>query len=159
MTQPTVYVETTVIGHLVGRMLADPIVAGRQTLTRQWWPIAEKSYRLLVSQLVVDECSAGDPVAAAERLAVLNSMALLEASEDANKLAGLLIAGLAIPATEPRDAGHIALAAVNGIEYLVTWNFKHIANPKTRVVIESICQDAGYDSPIICTPDELSEEE
>ncbi len=68
-----------------------------------------------------------------------------------------LIAGRAIPETEPRDAAHISLAAVNGIEYLVTWNFKHIANPAIRALIESLCRRAGYVPPLICTPDELSE--
>ena len=157
MPQPTVYVETTVIGHLVGRILADPVVAGRQTVTRQWWPEAEKKYRLLVSRLVADECGGGDAVAAAERLAVLNSLEFLAASAEADILAEQLIDGNAIPKTEPRDAAHISLATVHGIEYLVTWNFKHIANPTTRTAIESICRRAGYDPPIICTPDELLE--
>ncbi|MEK6257123.1 MAG: type II toxin-antitoxin system VapC family toxin [Planctomycetota bacterium] len=158
MTQSTVYVETTVIGHLVGRILKDPVVAGRQTVTRQWWPIAMTKHRLFVSRLVADECGAGDAKAAAERLAVLNSLEFLAASAEVDKLAEQFIAGHAIPETEPRDAAHIALAAVHGIDYLVTWNFKHIANPSTRAAIECICRNAGYAPPIICTPDELAEE-
>ena len=157
MTQSTVYVETTVIGHLVGRILADPVVAGRQTVTRQWWPTATKIHRLLVSRLVADECGAGDAEAAAERLAVLDSLEFLAASVEADELAAQLIAGHAIPITEPRDAAHISLAAVHEVDYLVTWNFKHIANPATREAIESICRSAGYRPPIICTPDELAE--
>lgn len=158
MTQSTVYVETTVIGHLVGRLLKDPVVAGRQTVTRQWWPIALTKHRLFVSRLVADECGAGNVEAAAERLAALNSLEFLAASAEVDELAELLITGRAIPETEPRDAAHIALAAVHGIDYLVTWNFQHIANPSTRAVIESICRDTGYAPPIICTPDELAEE-
>ncbi len=157
MTQSTVYVETTVIGHLVGRILADPVVAGRQIVTRQWWPTAIATHRLLISRLVADECSAGDAQAAAERLAVLDSLEFLAASLEADALAVQLIAGHAIPATEPRDAAHISLAAVHEVDYLVTWNFKHIANPVTRERIEMICRSAGYRSPVICTPDELSE--
>lgn len=157
MTKPTVYVETTVVGHLVGRILSDPVVAGRQVATRNWWPIATASFRLFVSRLVIDECGAGDAEAAAERLAAVTSLELLSASTQADELAMQLIADGAIPATEPRDAAHVSLAAVNGMEYLVTWNFKHIANASTRDVIESVCRDAGYEPPIICTPDELSE--
>lgn len=157
MTKPTVYVETTVIGHLVGRVLDDPVVAGRQMATRNWWPIATKTYRLFVSRLVVDECSAGDDNAARERLEVVDSLEFLTASAEADALAAELIAGHAIPETEPRDAVHISLVAVHGIEYLVTWNFKHIANARTRIAIESICRDTGYEPPIICTPDELWE--
>ena len=157
MAKSTLYVETTVIGHLVGRLLVDTVVAGRQTVTRQWWPTAAKNYRLFVSRLVADECGAGDAEAAAERLAVLDSLEFLAASMKADQLAKQLIAGHAIPATEPRDAAHISLAAVNGLQYLVTWNFRHIANATTRAAIESICRNAGYEPPIICTPDELSE--
>jgi hypothetical protein len=156
MPKPTVYVETTVIGHLVGRILDDPTVAGRQTVSRDWWPTATRHYRLFVSRLVADECGGGDAEAAAERLAVLDSLEFLAASVAADELARKLILGHAIPATEPRDAAHVSLAAVNGIEYLVTWNFKHIANATTRTAIESICRAAGYGPPIICTPDELS---
>ena len=157
MTKPTAYVETTVIGHLVGRMLVDAVVAGRQKVTRQWWLSATSTYRLFASRLVVDECGAGDRDAAAERLAILDSLEFLAASSDANRLAEKLIAGHAIPETEPRDALHISLAAVNGMEYLVTWNFKHIANATARTAIEMICRNAGFEPPIICTPDELSE--
>ena|SRR3972149_5829895 len=118
---------------------------------------AIRDYRLFVSRLVADECGAGDAEAAAERLVVLDSLEFLAASVGADELAEQLVSGHAIPETEPRDAAHISLAAVNGIEYLVTWNFKHIANARVRAAIESICRAAGYDPPIICTPDELSE--
>ena len=157
MTKPSVYVETTVIGHLVGRILPDPIVAGRQSVTRNWWQTATAKCRLLVSRFVVDECAAGDTEAAAERLAVVNLLEFLDATTEGDALAEELMAGHAVPKTEPRDAAHIALAAVSGVQYLVTWNFKHIANAATRVSIESICRKAGYEPPIICTPDELSE--
>lgn len=157
MTRPTAYIETTVIGHLVGRILADPIVAGRQSVTRQWWPNATNRYRLFVSKVVADECGAGDPDAAKERLAVLDSLEFLATSPAVDELAWKLIAEFAVPNTEPRDAVHISLAAVNGLEYLVSWNFKHIVNPTTRSAIERVCRTAGFLPPIICTPDELME--
>ena len=157
MTRPTVYIETAVIGHLVGRMLADPIVAGRQALTRQWWPTAITKYRFFVSKVVADECAAGDADAARERLEVLDSLEFIATSPFVDELASKLIEGFAIPKTEPRDAIHISLAAVNGLEYLVSWNFKHIVNPTTRSAIERVCRDAGFVPPMICTPDELME--
>ena len=157
MTRPTAYIETTVIGHLVGRIVADPIVAGRQAVTRLWWPSAVAKYRLIVSKLVADECSMGDPQAAKERLDVLDSLEFAAASTKVDELARQLILRHAVPKTEPRDAVHISLAAVHGIEYLVSWNFTHIVNPLTRTVIERVCRDAGYVPPMICTPDELLE--
>jgi len=138
-------------------MLTDPIVAGRQTVTRQWWPSAVAKYRLVVSRVVADECAAGDPHAAQERLEVLDSLEFIGTSPLVDELAHKLIEQFAVPKTEPRDAVHISLAAVNGIEYLVSWNFKHIVNPTTRSAIERICHDAGFVPPMICTPDELME--
>ena len=145
------------IGHLVGRIVADPIVAGRQAVTRQWWPFAVKKYRLIVSRLVADECCMGDPQAAKERLDVLDSLEFVATSALVDDLARQLMLYHAVPKTEPRDAVHISLAAVNGIEYLVSWNFTHIVNPTTRTAIERVCRDAGYVPPLICTPDELME--
>lgn len=155
MTKPRVYVETTVIGHLVGRILKDPVVAGRQTVTRNWWPLAQTQYRLMVSSLVLEECNAGDHFAAAERLAAVSSIELIQITPEVDELAEKLIQFNAIPPSEPRDAVHVSLAAVNGIEYLVTWNFRHIANVSTRTAIESVCRGAGFEPPTICTPDEL----
>jgi len=157
MPKSTVYLETTVIGHLVGRIHPDPMVAGRQTSTRLWWETASSRFTLFASRLVAQECSAGDAIAAAERLKSLTSLNFLNASSEANELTDLLLAGHAVPGSEPRDAAHISLAAVNGIQYLLTWNFKHIANPATRVTIDLICRNAGYDPPIICTPEALME--
>jgi hypothetical protein len=157
MTKPTAYIETTVIGHLVGRIVSDPIVAGRQAVTRQWWPSAVKEYRLFVSKVVADECAAGDADVAKERLEALDSLEFIASSPSVDRLARKLIDEFAVPETEPRDAVHISLAAVNGLEYLVSWNFKHIVNPTTRSAIERVCEDAGFVPPMICTPDELME--
>ena len=157
MTRPTAYIETTVIGHWVGRIVADPIVAGRQAVTRQWWPSATTKYRLFVSSVVADECGAGDPEAAKERIAVLDSLEFIATSPAVDQLARNLIEEFAVPKTEPRDAVHISLSAVNGLEYLVSWNFKHIVNPTTRSAIERVCRNAGFVPPMICTPDELLE--
>ena len=151
----TVYIETTVVGHLVGRVHPDPIVAARQASTRTWWSADATRHQLYISQLVLDECGGGNPTAAAERMAAIQSLDILTVSAVVDSLAKSLIARKAVPASEPRDAFHIAIAAVNGVKYLLTWNFKHIANASLRDRIELICRDAGYEPPIICTPDEL----
>jgi len=151
----TVYLETTIVGHIAGRLHPDPFVAARQQVTRDWWLNHAPDFAVYISQLILDECSAGDPTAVAERLEVVDGVDMLESSDDVDALADALIAGMAIPASEPRDAFHIAISAVNGVEYLLTWNFKHIANASLRSRIEQICRDNGYEPPIICTPDEL----
>ena len=132
----TVYLETTIVGHIAGRIHSDPYTAARQRTTRDWWLNANSMYALYISQLVVDECSGGDPKAASERLAVIEKLPLLQTSDDVDALSAALISAKAIPASEPRDAFHIAISAVNGVNYLLTWNFKHIANAALRSRIE-----------------------
>ncbi|MHB8974783.1 MAG: type II toxin-antitoxin system VapC family toxin [Pirellulaceae bacterium] len=154
MNKPTIYLETTVVGHLAARQQSDIIVAARQLATHVWWR-RRHEYEVFVSQIVLDECGSGDPTAASERLEMIRGIMVLDAKPEADDLAMLLTAHHGIPETEPRDALHIAIAAVGGLQYLLTWNFRHIANPATRGVIEDICRGAGYTPPIICSPDEL----
>jgi hypothetical protein len=151
----TVYVETTVVGHLIGTIHSEPIIAARQTVTRNRWTMAQQDYRLVIPELVTDECASGDREMAKDRLAAIGMLDQVEMSDEVTSLAEKLMSARAVPPTEPRDALHISLAAVNGVEYLVTWNFKHIANANVRGLIEQTCRDAGYAPPVICTPDEL----
>jgi predicted nucleic acid-binding protein len=155
--KPTVYVETTVIGYLTSWPQQDAIVAGHQETTKEWWRTASRRFELLASQLVAQECAAGDAQAAQDRMRVVAKLTLLPTTPEAEQLAEALIAGHAVPETEPEDALHIALAAVHEIQYLVTWNCTHIANATARSAIERICRDAGYVPPVICTPEELLE--
>jgi PIN domain len=151
----TIYVETTVIGNVAGRIHSNPDVAARQRTTRTWWSSVATRYELAISQLVLDECSDGDPSAAQERLEVLRDLVILAITDEARQLARTLTSEGAVPQSEPRDALHIAVAAVQRVQYLVTWNFKHIANATTRTRIEQVCRDAGFTPPIICTPPEI----
>ena len=155
--KPTVYLETTIIGYLAMRVSGVLRVAANQQTTRDWWDNHRAGFDLLVSRFVVDECSDGDPVAAQERLAYLQEIPLLEISEEVNTLASSLLTGVPLPEKAAIDALHIAVAAVNGVEYLLTWNCKHIANPSMRPQIERICRDVGWEPPVICTPQELLE--
>ena len=116
MSNPTVYVETTVVGHIAARQQSDIIVAARQLSSRRWWDIRER-FRLVVSQIVVDECSAGDSFAASERLQLIDGIQVLAVSADAMDLADELMTKHGIPETEPRDALHIAISAVNGMKW------------------------------------------
>ena len=116
----SVYIETTIVGHIAGRVHPDPIVAARQQITRDWWRNEASGYVVFISQVVVEECSQGDPSAATERLEVVKDLDLLESSDEVDDLANALISEKAVPASEPRDAFHIAIAAVNGVNYLLT---------------------------------------
>ncbi|RLS74020.1 MAG: PIN domain-containing protein [Planctomycetota bacterium] len=151
----SIYLETTVVGHIAGRLHPVATVLARQQVTRQWWESASDRYLLFVSDLVLAECGDGDEDAASERLNILEGIDVLQTTAAANELAASLIEAHAVPKSEPRDALHIALAAINGIDYLATWNFKHIMNPSTQHLIDAVCRNAGIESAVICTPEQL----
>ena len=110
------------------------------------------------SQFVLDEAAAGDEGAAASRLTALADVAVLEVTEDAIVLAERLITGGGLPSQARVDALHVAMAAVHGMDYLLTWNCRHIANATLRGKIEELCREAGFEPPTICTPLELPKE-
>lgn len=155
--KPTVYLETTVVSYLTAWPSRDIVIAAHQQITRDWWERSVGRFEILASELVVQEAMAGDEIAGRERMVVIEQLELLETSEAALALARDLIEHAAIPNKAADDALHLAIAATNGIEYLVTWNCRHLANATMREKIESVCRETGYQPPIICTPEELLE--
>jgi predicted nucleic acid-binding protein len=149
-----VYVETTVPSYLTAWPSRDLVRAAHQQVTREWWA-SRGGFELYSSRLVVQECEAGDARAAADRLATLAGIPLLEQTSEAAALAEALMSGVPLPVRAASDAIHIAIAAVHGIDLLVTWNCTHIANATLRPRIEAVCRAAGYEPPLICTPEEL----
>ena len=154
---PTAYIETSVISYLTALPSRDVVIAAYQQVTREWWRTARNRFELVASELVLQEAAAGDSVAARARLAALETVTLLEATDDAAKLTRKFLDLGAIPRKAAEDAAHIAIAVTNGADYLVTWNFRHIANAVLRSRIEHVCRQAGYEPPVICTPNELIE--
>jgi predicted nucleic acid-binding protein len=155
--KPTVYVETTIFGHLTSRLPHDPLVAGQMLATRKWWDESRQRFDLVTSEVVRAECSAGDPQAASERLKMFDDLTLLQIPSGVEALADLLVARHALPRKARIDAFHVAIAATNSIEYLLTWNCRHLANATMRLRIEQTCRESGCVPPIICTPYELTE--
>ena len=154
---PSAYIETSVVSYLTARSSRDVVVATYQDVTREWWRSAPTRFMLFASELVVAEAGTGDPDAARARLEILETLPRLRATQDATALARNLLDLGAVPRSAGDDAAHIAIAVTHGIDYLVTWNFRHIANATMRSRIEDVCRTAGYDPPVICTPSELLE--
>ncbi len=152
-----VYVETSFVSYLTARPSRDIVIAGHQQTTHEWWENRRASYELCVSQLVLGEAGGGDPQAAQERLEVMKAMTLLETTSDTLVLAKELVRKGALPMKAADDAVHIAVAAMNGVPFLLTWNCRHLANATMRPVIEAVCAGKGLRAPIICTPEELLE--
>ena len=154
---PAAYIETSVVSYLTARPSRDVVVAAYQEVTRAWWRDAATRFELVASALVIAEARVGDVDAARARLEALKDVAFLDATLDAEQLTQTLLEFGAVPRQAAGDAAHIAIAVTNGVDYLVTWNFRHIANAAMRARIEYVCRRAGYEPPIICTPNELLE--
>lgn len=160
MAKPTkqkVYIETTIVSYLTAAPSRDVVLTAHQQLTSDWWERRDR-FDLFVSEAVLQEAAGGDPSAAARRLAALQGISVLALTEPVVSLARSLVAGHAVASKAALDAVHIAVAAVNGMDFLLTWNCAHIANAATRGTIERLCRAAGFVPPVICTPEELMEE-
>lgn len=153
--KPRLYLETTVPSYLTSRPSRDLVIAAHQQITKEWWAIRRKAFRLYISQLVVDEASAGDAVAARSRLSVVSDLPLLDITPDVSTLASAVLASGELPRKAATDAAHIAIAAVHGMDFLLTWNCAHIANAVIGRALARICREHGFECPVICTPEEL----
>ena len=151
---PVVYAETTLFSYLGSRGAGGAISRGHLEATHRWWRNERSKYRLIVSQIVLDECALGDPGAAKRRLSYLEGVEVVDVTAEARELADRLVLLGAVPRSHPLDAFHIAVATVQRAEYLLTWNCKHIANATLAKRITAVC--SGYGSaPLMCTPDQL----
>ena len=155
--KPRLYLETTIPSYLVSRRSRNVIVAGHQEITRLWWEQRRQHYDLFVSALVRREVSAGNAELARQRMALVAGLQVLEIADAVTNLSELLLERRIVPATAATDAGHIALAAVHGMHYLLTWNCAHIANAAVRDRIRLACEELHFECPIICTPEMLME--
>ena len=152
-----VYIETTVVSYFTARSSRDIMVAGHQEATRNLWPELTGKHETYISAIVFEEAGKGDPEQARMRLSAIEPFPMLDIDDEARSLAEKIVAGRGVPADYPEDALHIAVAAVNGIEVLVTWNFAHLNNPFTRRMVRQIVENEGYVCPEICSPEELLE--
>ncbi len=153
---PKVYVETTVISYLTAWPSAEVVTAAHQQITKEWWQNQRGDFELFVSELVVREAQVGDPDAAKQRLEAIADLGVLTIDDETTELAETISGELHLPERASADAFHISLSIVHGMDYLITWNCRHIANARHREKIENICDSFGYVSPVICTPEELS---
>jgi predicted nucleic acid-binding protein len=151
----TVYIETSVISYLTARPSPALLAAAHQQVTREWWDQHRHRFDQFILPLVLEEAARGDPDAAARRLAVLEGFAVLAPTPSAAELVDILIADGALPSVARDDATHVAIAAVHHMNYLVTWNCRHIDNAEAKPLIRSVCAVHGYVCPEICTPEEL----
>lgn len=151
----TLYIETSVVSYLRQKPSSQVVMAARQLLTHQWWENERTNYEMVVSQFVIDEASAGDPILAAERLRLLDGIPLLPLDPAIANIADEIMSRAILPENARTDALHIAIVAHHRIQYLLTWNCRHIANARILPRIHDVLNDLSIPIPVICTPEEM----
>lgn len=152
---PSAYIETTIPSYYVARPSMSLIQASRQASTQAWWDTGCSGFDLFTCSEVIEEAGIGDPELAQRRLQLLASIPRLELNEAVGLVAETLLKNGLIPPKAASDAIHIGVASVHQIDYLITWNFKHIANPFIRSRLRRLIEESGFHLPVICTPEEL----
>ena len=153
--KPKVYVETTIASYLTARPNRDLVIAAHQELTLEWWADHRQRFDTFVSDFVLSESAKGDPSAAARRLAELKGIPVLKLDDDSRELARAFVQRRLIPEKVLEDAFHVAIATTQGMDFLLTWNCRHIANAEIVGRLEAVCRDFGYQIPTLCTPEQL----
>jgi hypothetical protein len=153
--KPSVYLETSFISYLTGPLSQNMLVATHQHITREWWKTRRLAFELFVSSAVIAEVSQGNVTQSARRLAALSGLSTLAPNNEVTELAKAFVQTQLVPSKVADDAYHIAIATVHQLNYLLTWNCKHIANAQIQSRLRQVSQQRGYELPILCTPYEL----
>lgn len=138
-----------------GHRWSSPEFVGHELATREWWDGGCSGFDLVTSTESLNEAAEGDPEMAKAPLEMLRGLRILPVTEAAAGLARTLVVSGLVPAVASPDAVHVALASVHQIDFRVTWNFKHIANPHTRERMRTRINASGYRMPVMCNPEEL----
>ena len=152
-----IYIESTIPSYVVARPARDLLQAARQQLTRDWWDLQREKHELFTSQVVLDEIAFGENAMAQLRLELLQGVPLLQVTDTVKEFARKVLSSGLLPVTADRDAVHIALASAYQMDILLSWNCRHIANAAIQARLRKLAEAAGLTLPVICTPEELME--
>jgi predicted nucleic acid-binding protein len=150
-----VYIETSIISYLTARPSNNLIAAAWQKETVDWWETQRARFDLYISEVVIEEAGRGDESAASRRLEALEDIEVLQLDNISVELSKALINEGAVPKKALDDALHVAIAAVNGMDFLLTWNCRHIDNAEMKPKIRKTIKNHGHKCPEIATPIEL----
>jgi hypothetical protein len=155
--RPLVYIESSIVSYLAARPSRDLIVAAHQQITWEWWDNVRPQVDCYLSPFVIQEISAGDKEAANRRLELVKNMPLLEANKEIQDMAERYYEAIDIPEKARLDSFHLAAAVWHEMDYLLSWNCKHIVSGRTIRIIERINSSLSIRTPVFCTPEELME--
>jgi len=151
----TVYIETTIPSYLAAHPSSQESIARDQKAAHEWWANDRHRFRLYTSIFTLDEAADGDAGAAVRRAVFLQGIPQLTVTPEIEPLADDLARLLKLPAQAVMDASHLAICILHQMDYLLTWNCKHLANPVLQKELVEYCRYHDLYIPIICTPEAL----
>ncbi len=154
MKRPTLYLDTTIISAFWYDG-ANIISIGRRLATRQWWETEDGNFDLWASDATEDELEAGWYRRQAEAVAMARRLRFRQTTRQVREFAAQLTGAGVIPTSKPGDALHMAIAAVNQTDYLLTWNYAHLANSTAQARLEDLCRNEGLDCPLLVSPETI----
>jgi hypothetical protein len=150
----SVYIESTIPSYATARESSNALNLIRCAMTRDFWEYERHKYRFCVSQTVLDECGKGDPEAVRRRLDLIDDIEKLPEPEGIKALADRYQALLSIPDRAAPDCTHLAYCVYHRIDFLLTWNCKHLG-PVTREKVRAYNSDHGLWTPLLVTPETI----
>jgi hypothetical protein len=153
----SVYIETTIVSYLAANLSRDIVVAAHQQITQEWWINVRPKLDCYISPFVIQESQRGDDEISKRRIKLLSGISVLEMNNKIEKMADIYFDKLKIPDKAQLDAAHLAVACYYKMDYLISWNCKHIVSARIRKELETINNGLQIFTPIICTPEELME--
>ncbi|MBP5786607.1 MAG: hypothetical protein J6Y19_02155 [Kiritimatiellae bacterium] len=155
---PVVYLDCNVVSCLTGWLSPKEDARTMQVATRKWWKRAQGRVLAVISEVVWAELVQGDAGCAAERRMTVAGMPMWRETPATRALGRELLRFGAVDKSQPRDAAHIAVAAVEGADVLLSWNFQHVVNEDKMPEIKAVVERAGFRCPLITSPDKLPED-
>ena len=150
-----VYIETTIPSYLVARPSRDITLLYHQEITKEWWEEYKDTYELFISEIVYEEASKGDKKYSQLRFDILKTVNVLDYDDEIEQITKIYLDYFSFLKKSIRDASHIAYAVFYKMDFLLTWNCRHLANAEMRSTLHRINNKLGYKTPDVCTPLEL----
>jgi len=154
MTKPTVYLDTNVIS-AYWYSGADIDGLARRGKTRDWWRNERRHFSVSVSAASEDELAAGKFRRQADCLRFVQKLSYLPIDGNTRHFSVTLVERGVVPAEKPGDALHMAVCAVHGIDYLLSWNYAHLVNPIAQVKLEKVCRELSFRAPLLVSPESI----
>jgi hypothetical protein len=151
----TVYIETTIASFLVARTKENTLSRQWQIWTKDWWQLRRSYFECVTSPEVLREAADGDKEMSRKRLEMLKALTVLEWTPMVDEMANDFLNAGALPQKAKADAEHLAFATIYDINYLLTWNLKHLANAMIQARLKPVAKRRGFELPIVCTPLQL----